>query len=92
MGACMVLVVVAPLDVRFGWSRMPWQVSVAGDALVALSFYVFYLVSKVNTYAAANVHVEAGQRVVSSGVYALSGIRCTLARWLYLVGTPSDIG
>ena len=60
--ACIVLVVLPPLDFRFGWSFMPWQISIAGDALVALSFYIFYLVSKVNTYAAANVRVEEGQR------------------------------
>jgi hypothetical protein len=44
--ACIVLVV------------EPWQISVIGDAVAALSFYIFYLVSKVNTYAAANVQIE----------------------------------
>src|SRR5262249_18377778 len=43
--ACIVLVVLPPLDVRFGWSLMPWQVSIIGDVLVAFSFYIFYLVS-----------------------------------------------
>ena len=66
---CIVLVVLPPLDVRFGWSLMPWQVSIIGDTLVAFSFYIFYLVSKVNTYAAANVRVEEGQKVISTGVY-----------------------
>ena len=55
---CIVLVVLPPLDVRFGWSLMPWQVSIIGDTLVAFSFYIFYLVSKVNTYAAANVRLR----------------------------------
>jgi protein-S-isoprenylcysteine O-methyltransferase Ste14 len=68
---CTALVVVSPLDFRFGWSSVPWYVSVIGDALVAFSFYIFYLVSKVNTYAAANVRVEEGQQVVSTGMYAL---------------------
>jgi protein-S-isoprenylcysteine O-methyltransferase Ste14 len=67
--ACVILVVLPPLDVRFGWSQMPWQVSLMGDVLVAFSFYIFYLVSKVNTYAAANVRVEEGQKVISTGVY-----------------------
>jgi hypothetical protein len=53
--ACIILIVLPPLDVRFRWSLMPWQVSIIGDALVAFSFYIFYLVSKVNTYAAANI-------------------------------------
>src|SRR5262249_31010044 len=53
-----VLIILPPLDVRFGWSRMPWSVSIFGNLLVAVSFYIFYLVSKVNTYAAATVRVE----------------------------------
>ena len=69
--ACIVLVVLPPLDVRFDWSVMPWQVSIIGDAFIVFSFYLFYLVSKVNTYAAANIRVEQGQKVISSGVYAL---------------------
>ena len=48
------LIALPLLDHRFGWSPVPWYVSVIGDALVALAFYFFYLVSKVNTYAAAN--------------------------------------
>src|SRR5215475_11264610 len=68
---CTALVVIPPLDFRFGWSSVPWYISIVGDALVAFSFYVFYLVSKVNTYAAANVRVEAGQKVISTGVYGL---------------------
>jgi protein-S-isoprenylcysteine O-methyltransferase Ste14 len=58
--ACIALVVLPPLDVRFGWSSVPWYICIFGDALVLVSFYLFYLVSKVNTYAAANIRVEEG--------------------------------
>jgi hypothetical protein len=44
--------------------------SAFGDALLAFSFYIFYLVSKVNTYTAANVRVEEEQTVISTGMYA----------------------
>src|SRR5215470_20357701 len=33
------LVVLPPLDFRFGWSSVPWDISVVGDALVIVSFY-----------------------------------------------------
>ena len=59
------------LDSRFGWSKAPWYVSIFGDALVVISFYLFYLVSKVNTYAVANVRIEEGQKVISAGMYGL---------------------
>ena len=90
--AFIALLVLPPLDVRFGWSLMPWQVSIVGDALVAFSFYVFYLVSKVNTYAAANVRVEEGQKVISTGVYKFVRHPMYFAALFLLVGTPVALG
>lgn len=90
--ACIVLVVVPPLDVRFGWSLMSWQVSIIGDALVALSFYIFYLVSKVNTYAAANVRVEEGQKVVSDGMYGYVRHPMYFGALFLFIGTPLALG
>lgn len=90
--ACVVLVVLPPLDFRFGWSLMPWQVSIMGDAFVAFSFYLFYLVSKVNTYAAANVRVEEGQKVISSGVYAFVRHPMYFAALFLFLGVPVALG
>jgi protein-S-isoprenylcysteine O-methyltransferase Ste14 len=90
--ACIVLVVLPPLDVRFGWSVMPWQVSIIGDAFIVFSFYLFYLVSKVNTYAAANIRVEQGQKVISSGVYALVRHPMYFGALFLFAGTPVALG
>jgi protein-S-isoprenylcysteine O-methyltransferase Ste14 len=81
-----------PLDHRFGWSSVPWYVSVIGDSLVALSFYFFYLVSKDNTYAAANVRVEEGQRVIDTGVYGLVRHPMYFGALFLIVGTPLALG
>ena len=86
------LIALPPLDHRFGWSSVPWRVSVIGDALVALSFGVFYLVSKVNSYAAANVRVEQGQRVVDTGMYALVRHPMYFGALFLVVGTPLALG
>jgi len=86
------LVVLPPLDFRFGWSSVPWYISVVGDALVIVSFYVFYLVSKVNTYAAANVRVEEGQKVISTGVYGLVRHPMYFGALFLVVGTPLALG
>jgi len=86
------LVVLPPLDFRFGWSSVPWDISVVGDALVIVSFYVFYLVSKVNTYAAANVRVEEGQKVISTGVYGLVRHPMYFGALFLVVGTPLALG
>jgi protein-S-isoprenylcysteine O-methyltransferase Ste14 len=90
--ACIILVVLPPLDVRFGWSLMPWQVSIIGNALVALSFYIFYLVSKVNSYAAANVRVEEGQKVISTGVYGFVRHPMYFGALFLFIGTPLALG
>ena len=90
--ACFVLVVLPPLDFRFGWSLMPWQASIIGDALVACSFYIFYLVSKVNTYAAANIRVEEGQKVISTGMYGFIRHPMYFGALFLFIGTPFALG
>jgi protein-S-isoprenylcysteine O-methyltransferase Ste14 len=91
-GAFVTLIALPPLDYRFGWSPVPWYVSIIGDALVVFSFYVFYLVSKVNTYAAANVRVEEGQRVIDTGVYGLVRHPMYFGALFLIIGTPLALG
>ena len=90
--AFIALMVLPPLDFRFGWSNIPWYVSLLGDALIAVSFYIFHLVSKVNTYAAANVRVEEGQKVISAGMYGLIRHPMYFGAIFLLVGTPLALG
>jgi protein-S-isoprenylcysteine O-methyltransferase Ste14 len=87
-----VLVVLSPLDVRFSWSLVPWYVSIIGDVLVVFSFYIFYLVSKVNTYAAANIRVEEGQQVIMTGLYRFVRHPMYLGAMFLFIGTPLALG
>ena len=81
-----------PLDYRFGLSPVPWYVSIIGDTLIAFSFYIFYLVSKVNSYAAANVRVEEGQKVIDIGLYSLVCDPMYFGALFRIVGTPLALG
>jgi protein-S-isoprenylcysteine O-methyltransferase Ste14 len=90
--AFIALIVLPPIDFRFGWSSVPWYASVLGDVLVIASFYVFYLISKVNTYAAANVRVEEGQTVISTGMYGFVRHPMYFGALLLIVGTPLALG
>jgi protein-S-isoprenylcysteine O-methyltransferase Ste14 len=90
--AFIALAVLPPLDVRFGWSNVPWYVSLIGNASTIVSFYIFYLVSKVNTYAASSIRVEEGQRVVSTGVYSLVRHPMYFGALILMVGTPLALG
>lgn len=86
------LVVLPPLDVRIGLSLVPWYVSLIGDLLVVFSFYIFYLVSKVNTYAAANIRVEEGQKVISTGLYGFVRHPMYFGAIFLAIGTPLALG
>lgn len=58
-------------DFRFGWSHVPPALVIAADVLVFLGYYLFIVVMKENTYASRVVEVEQGQKVISTGPYAL---------------------
>ncbi|HHF7373076.1 methyltransferase family protein [Legionella bozemanae] len=90
--SCIVLIVLAPLDVRLGWSSVPWYVSIIGDALVVFSFYIFYLVAKVNTYAAANISVEKEQKVITTGLYGFVRHPMYFGAMILFIGTPLALG
>ncbi len=65
------LFIVGGFDHRFGWSHMPSFIAWAGDALVVVSFYLYSLVFKANSFGASNIRVEENQTVSSTGPYAL---------------------
>ena len=91
--AAFVLLIAFPgFDYRRHWSSVPtWLVLVANGA-VALSFALFFVVLKQNSFAASTVTVEPDQTVVSTGVYGI--VRHPMyAGALLLIGfTPLALG
>src|SRR5262245_40289068 len=65
------LLVVPGLDCRYGWSAVPLGAVVAGNALVAIGFLVIFLVYRENSFTAATIQLAEGQRVISTGPYAI---------------------
>jgi protein-S-isoprenylcysteine O-methyltransferase Ste14 len=79
-------------DYRHALSRVPAWVSVVGDAIIVLSFLAIFRVVKVNSWAASNVRVEAGQQVIDTGPYAyVRHPMYAAAIWLF-VGIPLALG
>lgn len=62
---------VAGLDFRFGWSRMPVWVTVAASVLFLLSYGLYAEVLRENAYLSRTIKVEAGQTVVDTGLYGV---------------------
>ena len=79
-------------DRRWGWSDVPPLVVIAADLLVMLGYAMFVLVLRENQYAARTIQVEQGQRVISSGPYALVRHPMYLGVTLMYLASPLALG
>ena len=86
------MTVVSALDHRFGWSRVPTAICLVGDVLVAVGLGVVALVVVQNNHAATIVRVEAGQTVVSTGLYGLVRHPMYTGNMIMMVGIPLALG
>lgn len=84
--------VVSVIDHRLGWSAVPTPVCLIGDALVAIGLVVAMVVVIQNGYAAANVTVEAGQTLVSTGLYAVVRHPMYTGNVILILGVPLALG
>lgn len=80
--------VLSALDHRFGWSQVPVWLVITGNVLVAAGLGVAQLVVVQNNYAAATIRVEAGQPLVSTGLYGLVRHPMYTGAAVMMVGTP----
>jgi len=61
-----------PLDaVRFGWSHVPGALQAAGGVIFVVSFYLFFVTFRENSFLSPAVRVqdERGQTVITTGPY-----------------------
>ncbi|MGO9182108.1 methyltransferase family protein [Mycobacterium sp.] len=86
------MMVVSVLDHRFGWSTVPTAISVLGDVLVATGLGLAMLVVVQNSYAAANITVETGQTLVSTGLYGFVRHPMYTGDVIMMVGMPLALG
>jgi protein-S-isoprenylcysteine O-methyltransferase Ste14 len=86
------LLVLPALDYRFKWSAVPPGGVVLGDALFVLGFGFIARVYRENTYTSAIVEVAEGQRVITTGPYAVVRHPMYASALLYVVGTPLALG
>jgi protein-S-isoprenylcysteine O-methyltransferase Ste14 len=84
--------VVSVLDHRFGWSPVPTAICLVGDVLVAVGIVVQMLVVIQNSHAAATVRVEAGQTLISTGLYGLVRHPMYTGDVIMMIGIPLALG
>ncbi len=82
------VLIVCGLDRRFGWSAAPASIAIAGDALVALGWAIIFLVFRENSFTSGTIEIAEGQRVISTGPYALVRHPMYAGGLLYILGMP----
>lgn len=80
------------LDHRFGWSNVPAWLCILGIAVftVALGASIWVVVQ--NAWAAATIRVEAGQQLVTTGMYSVVRHPMYSAAAAMLVSLPIGLG
>ncbi len=63
--------VVAGLDYRFGWSRVPTAVQIVAVLLFLCCYGLYAEVMRENAYLSRTVEVQEGQKVVDTGLYGI---------------------
>jgi protein-S-isoprenylcysteine O-methyltransferase Ste14 len=87
-----VMMAFCAVDHRAGWSAVPVWLSLLGDALVAAGLGFAMLVIIENSYAAATVTVETGQKVASGGLYKFVRHPMYVGNVIMMLGMPLALG
>jgi protein-S-isoprenylcysteine O-methyltransferase Ste14 len=82
------LFVVSALDKRLGWSTVPASVSILGDAFVAFGLMIDLRVFQENSYGASTIESMEGQKVISTGPYALVRHPMYVGVLIMVLGVP----
>jgi protein-S-isoprenylcysteine O-methyltransferase Ste14 len=84
--------VVAGLDFRFGWSRMPTWVVITASVLFLAAYGLYAEVRRENAWLSRTVKVEQGQTVVDTGLYGLVRHPMYMATILLFLMIPLILG
>jgi len=63
--------IIAGLDRRFGWSNIPVNGVIISDILMLAGYYMFIKTMLYNEYASRTIEIQKGQKLISTGPYAM---------------------
>ncbi len=84
--------VVAGLDYRFSWSRMPVAVTIIASVLFLVAYALYAEVMRENAYLSRTIKVEEGQKVVDTGLYGIVRHPMYMATILLFLMIPIVLG
>ena len=63
--------ILAGLDFRFGWSKVPAPVVVIASVILLVSYALYAEVMRENAYLSRTIEIQENQKVVDTGLYGL---------------------
>lgn len=83
---------VAGLDFRFGWTRMPGWVVNAASVILLISYGLYAEVMRENAYLSRTVEVQEGQKVIDTGLYGIVRHPMYMASTMLFLSIPLVLG
>ena len=84
--------VVSALDFRFAWSNVPFWCVVVASELFLFGYAVYAEVIRENAYLSRKVEVQAGQKVIDTGLYGVVRHPMYLATLFMFLPIPVILG
>ena len=84
--------VLAGLDFRFGWVKLPFAVNIVASVVFILAYIIYAEVLRENTYLSRTIKVVEGQKVISTGLYGIVRHPMYFATILLFMSMPLVLG
>ncbi len=84
--------ILAGLDFRFGWSKVPLPVVIVASVLFLVGYALYAEVMRENAYLSRTIKVEEGQTVISTGLYAVVRHPMYMASTVMFLALPLILG
>lgn len=84
--------IIPGLDYRYHWSKVPVYLVITANAIVFSGYIFVFRVLRENSYASRIIEVEKGQKVITTGPYALVRHPMYLGVLLMYLFTPLALG
>lgn len=84
--------VLAGLDFRFGWIRLPNFVSIIGCILFIIAYLLYAEVLRENVYLSRTIEVSENQKVIDTGLYSIVRHPMYMATIILFLSMPLVLG
>lgn len=84
--------VLAGLDFRFGWLKLPFIVNIVASVVFIVAYIIYAEVLRENTYLSRTIKVVEGQKVISTGLYGIVRHPMYFATVLLFMAMPLVLG